>query len=319
MVVHTIKSGETLESVAGLYNVPVLSLVSANKISTSEDVVAGMDLVIPIIISSHPLIRKGHKGAAVKELQQRLVNLGYGPETVNGIFGKSTEKAVRQFQKSKGLASHGIVDRSTWEALLQEERDKPNKGETEKAAEKALAVPSTPVLPDPVNNCLPQQTREEKNGTLTAPLIDGRIFAGSSSGVLYCYDALTGQQLWSAAVEGAVRKRPAADHERVYVTDEALKLYAFEKKSGKLIWTAPVVSGQRRVQGKYGVVDIPQPVVAGNRVLVFSGGGPAGDRAGDNGNTVLLVFAAETGKLLVETAVPPKEEHYIRGYRLPAL
>ncbi|MBU7006141.1 PQQ-binding-like beta-propeller repeat protein [Phosphitispora fastidiosa] len=145
---------------------------------------------------------------------------------------------------------------------------------------------------------------------LAAPLFDGRIFAGSSSGVVYCFDALTGQQLWSAAVEGAVRNRPAADHERVYVTDEASKLYAFDKNSGKLIWTAPVSTEQSRVYGRDGADDVPQPVVTGNRVLVF---------AGEREETVLLAFAAETGKLLLETAVPPKEAHYIRGYRLPAL
>ncbi len=210
-----------------------------------------------------------------------------------------TERAVMQFQRIKGLISHKVDGRKTCEALVE-------KG---------------PALPDQVNRRSPDKTREFKTGALAAPLFDGRIFTGSGSGVLYCFDALTGQQLWSAAVEGAVRNRPAADHERVYVTDEAYKLYAFDKNSGKLIWSVPVSTEQSRVYGRDGTVDVPQLVVTGNRVLVFAGGGSAGEKgdAGEREETVLLAFAAETGKLLLETAVPPKEAHYIRGYRLPAL
>jgi len=210
-----------------------------------------------------------------------------------------TQRAVMQFQRIKDRISHRVDDRKICESLVE-------KG---------------PALPCQVNHCSPDKTREFKTGALAAPLFDGRIFTGSSSGVMYCFDALTGQQLWSSAVEGAVRNRPAADHERVYVTDEAYKLYAFNKSSGKLIWTAPVSTGQSRVYGRDGAVGVPQPVVMGNRVLVFAGGGSAGEKgdAGEREKTVLLAFAAETGKLLLETTVPPNEAHYIRGYRLPAL
>ena len=41
---------------------------------------------------------------------------GYG---CDGHFGKSTEKAVKKFQKSKGLTVDGVVGRNTWKALTK--------------------------------------------------------------------------------------------------------------------------------------------------------------------------------------------------------
>ena len=40
------------------------------------------------------------------------------PITVDLIFGASTENAVRAFQTLYGIAPTGIVDRETWNALL---------------------------------------------------------------------------------------------------------------------------------------------------------------------------------------------------------
>lgn len=56
-------------------------------------------------------IKIGSRGEDVKILQNRL-NL-----SVDGIFGASTDSAVRAFQKSKGLTPDGIVGPHTWEYL----------------------------------------------------------------------------------------------------------------------------------------------------------------------------------------------------------
>jgi N-acetylmuramoyl-L-alanine amidase len=56
-------------------------------------------------------IKIGSKGDEVKTLQRRL-NLA-----MDGIFGKLTEEAVREFQKLHGLIADGIVGTQTWQAL----------------------------------------------------------------------------------------------------------------------------------------------------------------------------------------------------------
>lgn len=55
------------------------------------------------------------KGDDVKECQTKLS--GYSPGTIDGVFGKKTDAAVRAFQKAKGLVVDGIVGAKTWAAL----------------------------------------------------------------------------------------------------------------------------------------------------------------------------------------------------------
>ena len=66
---------------------------------------------------THPILRIGSTGEAVKRLQASLTNLGYNPGPIDGIFGSKTETAVKSFQKSKGLVVDGIVGNNTWDAI----------------------------------------------------------------------------------------------------------------------------------------------------------------------------------------------------------
>ena len=59
------------------------------------------------------ILKKGMSGAPVKRLQAKL---GIGAD---GIFGSGTEKAVRDFQKSHGLAADGIAGPRTMALLYQ--------------------------------------------------------------------------------------------------------------------------------------------------------------------------------------------------------
>lgn len=56
-------------------------------------------------------------GNDVKNLQQRLNRLGY-KVTVDGKYAKSTETAIKKFQKNNKLKVTGVVDYSTWEILI---------------------------------------------------------------------------------------------------------------------------------------------------------------------------------------------------------
>jgi putative chitinase len=64
-----------------------------------------------------PTLKPGSKGADVLALQQRLKDLGFDPNGVDGNFGAGTEAAVRAFQKAKGLGIDGKVGPSTNAAL----------------------------------------------------------------------------------------------------------------------------------------------------------------------------------------------------------
>lgn len=68
-------------------------------------------------VSKYPVLRKGSKGEYVRKLQTELVAKGYDPKGIDGIFGPGCDKAVRQFQKDKGLVVDGCVGPKTWNAL----------------------------------------------------------------------------------------------------------------------------------------------------------------------------------------------------------
>ncbi|MCO5316294.1 MAG: peptidoglycan-binding protein [Solirubrobacterales bacterium] len=65
-----------------------------------------------------PVIRSGSSGDTVVWMQQYLVGAGYNLE-INGIFGKRTKRAVRRFQRRRGLGDDGVVGPATWRKLLR--------------------------------------------------------------------------------------------------------------------------------------------------------------------------------------------------------
>lgn len=65
-------------------------------------------------------LKVGDKGDAVKALQGKLVSLGYLSGTADGVFGKSTKAAVKDFQKSSNLKVDGIAGAATISALFSD-------------------------------------------------------------------------------------------------------------------------------------------------------------------------------------------------------
>ena len=66
------------------------------------------------------VLRNGAKGQPVKAMQTLLIGYGYscGSSGADSSFGPATEKAVRAYQKAKGLSVDGIVGPATWSKLL---------------------------------------------------------------------------------------------------------------------------------------------------------------------------------------------------------
>lgn len=69
-------------------------------------------------MATKPTLKIGATGKDVKELQSNLNNRGYNL-AVDGIFGKNTLSAVKDYQSSNKLAVDGIVGGNTWGSLIQ--------------------------------------------------------------------------------------------------------------------------------------------------------------------------------------------------------
>lgn len=64
-----------------------------------------------------PVLKQGSSGPEVRDLQQKLKDLGFDPNGVDGNFGPGTTAAVIAFQKSKGLQADGKAGPATLAAL----------------------------------------------------------------------------------------------------------------------------------------------------------------------------------------------------------
>ena len=63
------------------------------------------------------VLQRDAEGAEVAYLQTLLKILGYGTNSIDGIFGINTEHQVKTFQSDNGLLIDGIVGDATWQVL----------------------------------------------------------------------------------------------------------------------------------------------------------------------------------------------------------
>lgn len=76
-------------------------------------------------VSMLPILRKGSTGKYVKIMQQLLVDKGYDPKGVDGIFGNGCLACVKKYQKEntdingKKLVVDGMVGQKTWGSLYK--------------------------------------------------------------------------------------------------------------------------------------------------------------------------------------------------------
>jgi murein L,D-transpeptidase YcbB/YkuD len=65
------------------------------------------------------LYKSGKKSLTHEDIQFALKNAGFYNGAIDGKIGKNTKKAIREFQKTNGLKTDGIVGPKTRDLLLQ--------------------------------------------------------------------------------------------------------------------------------------------------------------------------------------------------------
>ena len=93
--------------------------------------------------STYTMVAYGSQGSAVKQLQNELNKRGYQLDE-DGVFGKKTKAAVRDYQKKSGLRMvDGIAGDETWGSLLSA----PTAAEVRAAEEAAAAAAAEAARP----------------------------------------------------------------------------------------------------------------------------------------------------------------------------
>jgi len=104
-----------------------------------------------------------------EEIQKILKEAGFEPGPTDGVMGSLTRKAIREFQKEKGLWSSGKVDSKTW-LELNREKEVVKK----EAAAQPLALPSEKYLGDVKSEEEIARIREPQDKLIKAKLPQDR-------------------------------------------------------------------------------------------------------------------------------------------------
>ena len=81
------------------------------KYTTVHEVAPAPDL--------QPTLKRGSRGDYVKAWQNYLLscNISVGKAGADGIYGRGTENAVREYQRRLGLPVTGVIDRDDWSSV----------------------------------------------------------------------------------------------------------------------------------------------------------------------------------------------------------
>ena len=74
---------------------------------------------VPACLVGYMTLKRGSISNYVLILQDDLNTLGFKTGGLDGIFGLATQKAVKDYQTSRGLGTDGIVGCNTWRSLQE--------------------------------------------------------------------------------------------------------------------------------------------------------------------------------------------------------
>lgn len=123
-------------------------------------------------------LRSGSRGPAVKNLQNRLKQLGYYSGSIDGVYGSGTIKAIRAFQQRNRLTVDGVAGPSTQKVLYSSSAKKAEGAEadTDDDDQQGATTPST-------SETLREGSRGQAVKTLQQKLKTLGYYTGSIDGV----------------------------------------------------------------------------------------------------------------------------------------
>ena len=69
--------------------------------------------------AGYPTLRRGSRSTYVLILQDALTALGYSTNTLDGIFGKATENALKACQRRFSLTADGVCGCASWRKIAE--------------------------------------------------------------------------------------------------------------------------------------------------------------------------------------------------------
>lgn len=99
------------------YTTTLINTIKKYNLDAWDAEVLG-NVVVSIPNTYQPTLKKGCRGEEVKAWQTFLNDNGYYCGLADGIFGKNTELAVKQWQIAHGLKADGIIGKNTWASIV---------------------------------------------------------------------------------------------------------------------------------------------------------------------------------------------------------
>lgn len=177
--------------------------------------------------------RRGDQGGKVTTIQTKLKNWGYYSGSVDGVYGKDTEDAVRKFQKQNGLTPDGVTGSATLKALGMPAEDNNGSGDVYLLAK----VISAESRGEPYNG-------QVAVGAVILNRVEHPSFPNSIAGVVYekgafsCMDdGQIDQPIADSAFRAARDALNGADP-----TGGAIYYFNPDTATSKWIWSRPLIT-----------------------------------------------------------------------------
>jgi hypothetical protein len=116
LVSRSLSGVETTTSLVTTTATLTTTLTTTTAPSTTATTTTSSTPSTPATLPEGVVLRRGSRGAEVRQVQEALVALGYST-AIDGRFGPATARAVKSFQTSSGLTDDGVVGPATLSAL----------------------------------------------------------------------------------------------------------------------------------------------------------------------------------------------------------